>query len=108
MRYTKLEQPIYLTELDPEYAQMIFEAKLKMFEKKMNFIGLYPSNLLCPFCNVVNENFSHIFNCKFEPVCPTSVRDVTLEHLHNITDLQRLKCVGTFLVKYERMRSILM
>ena len=45
MRYTKLKQPTYLTELDPKYAQMIFKAKLEMFDIKVNFKGLYPSNL---------------------------------------------------------------
>ena len=55
---------------------------------------------------VVSEEFSHVFNCEFGPVCLFSVRVLTLEHLHNITDLQRLKCVGKFLMKYERMRSI--
>ena len=107
MRYTKLEQPTYLTELDPKYAQMIFKAKLEMFDIKVNFKGLYSSNLQCPFCYVVNEEFSHMFNCEFGPVCPASIRGLTLEHLHNITDLQRLKCVGKFLMKYERMRSFL-
>ena len=34
-RYTKLEQPTYLTELDPKYAQMIFKAKLEMFDIKI-------------------------------------------------------------------------
>ena len=66
MRYTKLEQPTYLTELDPKYSQMILEAKLEMFDIKINFKGLYPSNLLCSFCNVVNEEFSHMFNCEAE------------------------------------------
>ena len=107
IRYTKLEQPTYLTELDPKYAQMIFKAKLEMFDIKINFKGLYPSNLQCPFCNVVNEEFSHMFDCEFGPVCPASIKGLTLEHLHNITDLQRLKCVGKFLMKYERMRSFL-
>ena len=107
VRYTKLEQPTYLTELDPKYAQIIFKAKLEMFDIKINFKGLYPSNLLCLFCNVVNEEFSHMFDCEFGHVCPASLRGLTLEHLHNITCMQRLKCVGKFLMKYERMRSIL-
>ena len=107
MRYSKLEQPTYLTELDPKYAQMIFKATLEMFDIKINFKGLYPLNLLCPFYNVVNEEFSHMFNCEFGPVCPVSMKGLTLEQLYNITDLQRLKCVGKFLMKYERMRSIL-
>ena len=55
----------------------------------------------------MNEDFSHMFNCKFGPVFPVFVRGSTLEHLHNITDLQRLKYVETFLMKYERMRRIL-
>ena len=107
MGYTKLEQqPTYLTELDPKYAQMIFKAKFEMFDIKINFKGLYPSNLRCNFCNVVNEEFSHMFNCEFGPVCPASIWGLTLEHPHNITELQRLKCVGNFL-KYEKMRSFL-
>ena len=28
-------------------------------------------------CNVVNEDFPHIFNCKFGPVYPASVRGLT-------------------------------
>ena len=99
MGYTKLEQPAYLTESDPKYAQMTFKAKLEMFDIKVNFKGLYPSNLLCLFCNVVNEEFSHMFNYEFGTVYPASIRSLTLEHLHNITDLQRLKCVGKFLMK---------
>ena len=78
-----------------------------MFDVKVNFRGLYPSNLQCSFCYIVNEEFSHILNCEFGPVCPAPIRGLTLEHLHNITDLQRLKCVGKFLMKYERMRSFL-
>ena len=93
IRYTKLEQPTYLTELDPKYVQMIFKAKLEMFDIKINFKGQYLSNLHYPFCNVVNEEFSHMFNCEFGPVCPASIRGLTSEHLRTIRDLQRLKCV---------------
>ena len=47
MRYTKSEQPTYLTESsDPQYAQMTFKAKLEMLDIKINFKGLYPSDLL--------------------------------------------------------------
>ena len=67
-----------------------------MFDIKINFKGLYPSNLQCSFCNVVNEEFSHMFYCKLGPVCPASIKGLALEHLHIITDLQRLKCVGKF------------
>ena len=31
-----------------------------------------------------------MLNCEFGPVCPASIKGLTLEHLHNITDLQRL------------------
>ena len=48
-----------------------------------------------------------MYNCEFAPVCPAFVRGLTLQRLHNITDLQKLKCVGKFLMKYEKMRSIL-
>ena len=65
MRYTKLEQPI-------------FKAQLEMFDIKTNFKRLHPSNLLCPFCKVVNEDFSHIFNFKVGSVWPAPVRGLTL------------------------------
>ena len=32
-----MDQPTYLTELDPKYAQMIFKAKMEMFDIKTNF-----------------------------------------------------------------------
>ena len=84
MRYTILKQPTYLTDLDPKYTQMIFKAKLEMFDTKINFKGLYPANLLCPFLEHLQ-----IYCVPF------------LEHLHNITDLQRLIYVRKLLVKYE-------
>ena len=77
MRYTKLEQPTYFIELEPKYTQMIFKVKLEMFDIKTNFKGLYPSNLLFPLCNAVNEDFSHMFNCKLVNLGPASVRGVT-------------------------------
>ena len=48
-----------------------------------------------------------MFNCEFGPVCQAFMRGLTLEHLHNITNLQRQKRVGKFLMKFEKMRSIL-
>ena len=104
MRYTKLGQPAYLTELDPDYVPMIFKAKLEMFDIKINFKGLYPSNLLCPFCNVVNEDFSHPYLVVNLGQYKGFVRGLTSERL---IFQQRLKCVGKVLMKYERMRSIL-
>ena len=48
-----------------------------------------------------------MFNSEFGPICPSSIRNLTSEHPHNFTDLQRLKCVGKVLMKYEKMRSVL-
>ena len=97
MRYNKLEQPKYLTELDLKNAQTIYKAKLEIFDIKINFKGLYPSNLLCPFCNVVKEDFSHIINCKFGPVVfPVSVRGQIIYILS-----QACGCLFKFLVFFD-------
>ena len=76
-----------------------------MSQVEYKIVCFISSNLQCPFSYAVNEEFSHMFNCEFGPVCPASIRGLTLENPHNITDLQRLKCVGKFLMKYERMRT---
>ena len=39
-----------------------------------------------------------MFNCGFGSGYLASVRDLTPEHLHNVTDLQMLKYVGKFLM----------
>ena len=39
--YSKLEQPTCLTELKPEYAEMIFKAKLVMLDIKINFRTIF-------------------------------------------------------------------
>ena len=81
---------------------MIFKAKFETFDIKITFKGLYPSNLLCPVCNVVNEEFSHMFNCEFGPVCPASVRGLTLEHLHDIKSAKRTVIQDNRDIQYTR------
>ena len=64
MRYTKLGQSKYHTELDPKYAQIIFKGKMEIFDIKKTLKDCIHQICVTFFCSVVNEDFPNIFNCK--------------------------------------------
>ena len=55
LKYEKFVQASYLTCLSPQIARMIFRARLKMYDIKVNFKRMYRENTLCPFCRYCEE-----------------------------------------------------
>ena len=53
----------YLKKLDPNIARVIFKARTRIFDIKVNYEGKYKFNLDCPFCKYYDETFDHIFKC---------------------------------------------
>ena len=72
MGCTKLDQLTYLTEFDPEVKLEMSD--IKTLSKTIALCTTVPLQ----FHNVVFEEFSDIFNCRFGPVCLASIRGVTL------------------------------
>ena len=49
LTYPRLKTSKYLHELDPQHARVIFRAKVRILDLKINFKKTYAQNLLCPF-----------------------------------------------------------
>ena len=74
LRYPKLETAKYLHNLDAQHAPVIFRAKARMLDLKINFKKKYAQNLLCPFCRHVQETFEHVFSCNVGLLCNNSLK----------------------------------
>ena len=108
LKYEKFVQASYLTCLSPQIARMIFRARLKMYDIKVNFKRMYRENTLCPFCRYCEETFEHIFHCPEGLSCPLGIR---FTHQDDLTDnpgdsVLMLK-VGKYLLKYRKYRELI-
>ena len=63
LKYESFVRASYLKKLDPNIARVIFKARTRMFDMKVNYKRKYKSNLDCPFCKYYDEAFDHIFKC---------------------------------------------
>ena len=81
LSYEKLERQEYITVIEPRYAQLVFKARLQIFPIRVNFPQMYKRNLLCFFCEKVDETFHHLFGCDSGPYCKQSVKDLINAHL---------------------------
>ena len=67
LSYEKLESQEFITVIEPQYARVIFKERLQIVPNKANFKQMHKKNLLCFFCEKVDETFHHIFNCDSRP-----------------------------------------
>ena len=52
------------------------------------------------------ETFDHLFRCIDGLYCPQSLKRVTLQNLANTNDIDKLKQIGCFLLKYQKYRDV--
>ena len=105
LAYTRLQKTSYIKLLGPQVVRVLFRAKLRMFDLKINFKIKYTS-YSCPFCGAEPETFDHLFKCIDGLHCPQSLKHVTLQNLANTNDIDRLKQIGCFLLKYQKYRDV--
>ena len=105
MTYSRLKTSKYLHELDPQHARVIFRAKVRILDLKINFKKKYAQDLLCPFCRHDQETFEHVFSCNVGLWCNNSLRGMTLTSLSNEASIQSLRSIAQFLTKYLKYRS---
>ena len=103
--YSRLKTSKYLHELDPQHARVIFRAKVRILDLKINFKKKYAQDLLCPFCRHDQETFEHVFSCNVGLWCNNSLRGMTLTSLSNEASIQSLRNIAQFLTKYLKYRS---
>ena len=88
-----------------QVVRVLFRAKLLMFDLKTSLKRKYTS-YSCPFCGAEPETFDHLFKCTNGIHCPQSLKHVTLQNLANTNDIDRLKQIGCFLLKYQMYRNV--
>ena len=78
-----------------------------MFDLKTNFKRKYTSNS-CPFCRAEPETFDHLFKCTSRWASMSTIFKVyiTLQNLANTNDIDRLKQIGCFLLKFQKYRDV--
>ena len=68
----------YKEKLQPNLARVIFKARTRMFDIKVNFKEKYHLNFLCPFYKREDETFDHLFACNSGVFCPTGIHSTHL------------------------------
>ena len=63
LTYPRLKTSKYLHESDPQHARVIFYAKVRILDLKINFKKKYAQNLLCLFRRHDQETFEHVCSC---------------------------------------------
>ena len=59
-------------------ARLVFKAKTRMLDIKINYKRKYKNGLHCPFCSEYDETFEHIFKCNVGLRVPKQLKDFTL------------------------------
>ena len=63
LKYESFVRASYLKKLDPSIARVIFKARTRMFDIKVNYKRKYKFSVDYPFCKYYDETFDHIFKC---------------------------------------------
>ena len=88
LTYSGLKTSKYMHELDPHHARVIFHAKVRILDLKINFKKKYAQDLLCPFCRHDQKTFYHIFSCNLGLWCNNSLKGMSLTSLSNEVTIQ--------------------
>ena len=103
--YRRLKTSKHLRELDPHHARVIFRAKVRILDLKINFKKKYAQDLLCPFCRHDQETFEHVFSCNVGLWSDNSLKEMSLTYLSNEASIQSLRSIAQFLIKDLKYRS---
>ena len=63
LTYHSIKRAEYLEKLEPNLARIVFKARVRMFDIKVNYKNKYSSDLSCLFCKMETETFDHLFEC---------------------------------------------
>ena len=105
LAYGRLQKSPYINLLGPQVVSVFCRTKLRTFDLKTNFKMKYTS-YSCPFCRAEPETFDYLFKYTDGLHCPQSLKDVILQNLGNTNDIDRLKQIGCFLLKYRKYRDV--
>ena len=101
-QHSSLKPNDYLLQLPSHLARLVFKAKTRMLDIKINYKRNYKNGLHCPFCSEYDETFEHIFKCNAGLRVPKQLKDFTLQSFSMALSEKLLKKLGYFLDKYNK------
>ena len=87
--YTKLKPQDYLTKLFPWQSKLIFRCRSKTLDIKTHQTYKY-SDKLCRWCNIWDEDLSHIINCGEEVLEIPELRNMEVLDKRMVTRISRI------------------
>ena len=94
LHYESFSRAQYTEKLQLNLTRVIFKARTRMFDIKVNFRKKYHLNIWYSFCKREDETFDHIFACNCGVFCPTIIQSMHLTsfplkiHCQNLRKLE--------------------
>ena len=79
-QHSSLKPNDYLLQLPSHLARLVFKAKTRMLDIKINYTRKKYKCLHCPFCSACDETFEHIFKCNAGLRVPKQLKDSRHSH----------------------------
>ena len=105
LKYESFVRASYLKKLDPNIARVIFKARTRMFDIKVNYKRKYKFNVDCPFCKYYDETFDHIFKCNSGLFRSRCLYATELVGFCSESSIPKVWKIGIFLEKYSKYRE---
>ena len=105
LTYHSVKRAEYLEKLEPNLARIVFKARVRMFDIKVNYKNKYSTDLSCPFCKMETETFDHLFECISGLYCPSNLRSIQFSNFCNEASVKNVRRIAKFLLKYSKYRE---
>ena len=98
LTYHSIKRAEYLEKLEPNLARIVFKARVRMFDIKVNYKNKYSTDLSCPFCKMETETFDHLFECISGLCCPSNLRSIQFSNFCNEASVENVRRITNFLL----------
>ena len=105
LTYHSVKRAEYLEKLEPNLARIVFKARFRMFDIKVNYKNKYSTDLGRPFCKMETETFNHLFECISELYCHNNLRNIQFSNFCDEASVENVRGIAKFLLKYSKYRE---
>ena len=105
LTYHLIKRAEYLEKLEPNLARIVFKARVRVFDIKVNYKIEHSTELSCPFCKMETETFDHLFECISGLYFHNNIRNIQFSDFCNEASVENVKGIAKFLLKYSKYRE---
>ena len=105
LTYHSIKRAEYPEKLDPNLARIVFKARVRMFDIKVNYKNKYSTDISCHFCKMETKTFDHLFECISGLYCPSNLRSIQFSNFCNEDSVENVRRIAKFLLKYSKYRE---